>query len=198
MSGGALRVRSAVAERRRLSAAHAARAEGPAIPHAAGQSPLPLCPTPERTTARRSGRWRNAWNWKASSPRMGARSITPAARDTGERSRRTLARRGTRAARRVAADCDGQARQAAEAKADHFRVSPYVLTISTEGIKLVPRGKRKGYELDWESFVSGDAALAVALNATLAKAAALPAAAPATPARKARSGHGGHDENRSQ
>jgi hypothetical protein len=26
---------------------------------------------------------------------------------------------------------------------------PYVLTLSTQGIKLVPKGKRKGYELDW-------------------------------------------------
>lgn len=61
---------------------------------------------------------------------------------------------------------------------------PYVLTLSTEGIKLVSKGKRKGYELDWESFVSGDAALAVALNATLAKAPAPPGATPATPPRK--------------
>ena len=44
---------------------------------------------------------------------------------------------------------------------------PYVLTISPEGFKLVLKGKRKGYELSWESFVSGETALAAALNATL-------------------------------
>ena len=44
---------------------------------------------------------------------------------------------------------------------------PYVLTITPEGLKLVPKGKRKGHELSWEAFVSGEAALAVALNASL-------------------------------
>jgi len=44
---------------------------------------------------------------------------------------------------------------------------PYVVTLSPEGIKLVLKGKRKGYELDWQSLVNGDAALAAALNATL-------------------------------
>ena len=45
----------------------------------------------------------------------------------------------------------------------------YVLTIAPEGMKLVPKGKRKGQELSWQSFVSGEAALAVALNASLAR-----------------------------
>ena len=44
---------------------------------------------------------------------------------------------------------------------------PYVLTIGTEGFKLVPKGKRKGRELAWRDLVSGEAALAVALNASL-------------------------------
>lgn len=44
---------------------------------------------------------------------------------------------------------------------------PYVLTISPEGLKLVPKGKRKGQELLWRDLVSGDAALAVALRASL-------------------------------
>jgi hypothetical protein len=44
---------------------------------------------------------------------------------------------------------------------------PYMLTITPEGLKLVPKGKRKGQELTWSSLVSGDAALAVALNASL-------------------------------
>jgi hypothetical protein len=44
---------------------------------------------------------------------------------------------------------------------------PYMLTITPEGLKLVPKGKRKGHELAWNALVSGEAALAVALNASL-------------------------------
>ena len=44
---------------------------------------------------------------------------------------------------------------------------PYVLTIAPEGLKLVPKGKRKGLELAWKDLVSGEAALAVALSASL-------------------------------
>ena len=44
---------------------------------------------------------------------------------------------------------------------------PYMLTIAPEGLKLVPKGKRKGHELSWEALVSGEAALAAALNASL-------------------------------
>ena len=44
---------------------------------------------------------------------------------------------------------------------------PYMLTISPEGMKLVPKGKRKGHELTWKDLISGQAALAVALNASL-------------------------------
>ena len=43
----------------------------------------------------------------------------------------------------------------------------YILTISPEGLKLVPKGKRKGQELAWKDLVSGEAALAVALHASL-------------------------------
>ena len=43
----------------------------------------------------------------------------------------------------------------------------YTLTISPEGLKLVPKGKRKGLELAWTDLVSGDAALASALQASL-------------------------------
>lgn len=46
----------------------------------------------------------------------------------------------------------------------------YVLTISPDGLKLTPKGKRKGLELSWKDLVSGQAALAVALNASLEKA----------------------------
>ena len=44
---------------------------------------------------------------------------------------------------------------------------PYMLTIWPEGLKLVPKGRRKGQELTWEALVSGEAALAAALNASL-------------------------------
>jgi hypothetical protein len=46
---------------------------------------------------------------------------------------------------------------------------PYMLTIDPEGLKLVPKGKRKGLELAWKALVSGEAALATALNASLAR-----------------------------
>jgi hypothetical protein len=44
---------------------------------------------------------------------------------------------------------------------------PYRLTISPAGLHLAPKGRRKGYELAWTDLVSGDAALATALNASL-------------------------------
>jgi hypothetical protein len=57
--------------------------------------------------------------------------------------------------------------------------SPYTVTLDPTGLKLVPKGKRKGYELEWSAFVSGDAALATALNAAMASA-----PPPAEPAKK--------------
>jgi hypothetical protein len=44
---------------------------------------------------------------------------------------------------------------------------PYTLTITPEGLTLVPKGRRKGYTLAWRDLVSGEAALATALNASL-------------------------------
>lgn len=43
----------------------------------------------------------------------------------------------------------------------------YVVAISPLTLKLTPKGKRKGLELQWEALVSGDAALATALNASI-------------------------------
>lgn len=43
----------------------------------------------------------------------------------------------------------------------------YTVTISPEGVKVVEKGKRKGLELSWSAFVSGDAALAAGLQASL-------------------------------
>lgn len=47
---------------------------------------------------------------------------------------------------------------------------PYVVTITPDGFTLVPKGRRKGRELAWRDLVSGEAALAVALNASLGDA----------------------------
>jgi len=46
----------------------------------------------------------------------------------------------------------------------------YMLTISPDGLKLVPKGKRKGREISWKDLVGGDAGLAVALNAAVESA----------------------------
>jgi len=48
--------------------------------------------------------------------------------------------------------------------------TPYTLTIDNGGLKLVRKGRRRGHELLWSSLVSGEAALAAALNASLAGA----------------------------
>ncbi len=71
---------------------------------------------------------------------------------------------------------------------------PHVVTISPRGFVLTVKGRRKGLEIAWGDLVSGDAALATALNASLtanigsAAAKALPStrAAPAAKAGKKR------------
>jgi hypothetical protein len=55
----------------------------------------------------------------------------------------------------------------------------YIVAISPEGLKLTAKGRRKGLELQWESLVSGDAALAVALNASVGQFGAEPGKKPA-------------------
>jgi hypothetical protein len=54
----------------------------------------------------------------------------------------------------------------------------YVLAISPEGLKLTVKGRRKGLELQWDALVSGDAALAIALNASLGQLQSKERAAP--------------------
>lgn len=44
---------------------------------------------------------------------------------------------------------------------------PYTLVVSPDDLKLVEKGKRKGIVLAWKDLVSGDAALAAALQASL-------------------------------
>lgn len=43
----------------------------------------------------------------------------------------------------------------------------YTLTLDPQGLKLVEKGRRKGVVLRWRDLVSGDAALAAALQASL-------------------------------
>ena len=43
----------------------------------------------------------------------------------------------------------------------------HILTIDPDGFKLVVKGKRKGVEIAWRDLVSGEAAMAVALRASL-------------------------------
>ena len=50
-----------------------------------------------------------------------------------------------------------------------IRDRSYIVTLSPLTLKLTPKGKRKGLELNWESLVSGDAALAAALNASVGR-----------------------------
>jgi hypothetical protein len=45
----------------------------------------------------------------------------------------------------------------------------YVVAVSPEGLKITLKGKRKGQELRWSDLVSGGAALAVALNASVGR-----------------------------
>jgi hypothetical protein len=44
---------------------------------------------------------------------------------------------------------------------------PHVLTVDPRGLKLTQKGRRKGVEIKWIDLASGEAALAVALNASL-------------------------------
>lgn len=46
---------------------------------------------------------------------------------------------------------------------------PYTLTLDPEGLKLTEKGHRNGLELAWRHLVNGDAALAVALQASLGR-----------------------------
>ena len=43
----------------------------------------------------------------------------------------------------------------------------YTLTLGPAGLKLTEKGRRNGIDLKWEDLVGGDAALAVALNASV-------------------------------
>jgi hypothetical protein len=57
----------------------------------------------------------------------------------------------------------------------------FIVTLSPEGLKITLKGKRRGQELRWADLISGDAALAVALNASLGEFAANPPPKAANP-----------------
>lgn len=46
----------------------------------------------------------------------------------------------------------------------------YTLTVDPDGLKLAEKGRRNGMALAWRDLVNGDAALATALQASLAQA----------------------------
>ena len=46
----------------------------------------------------------------------------------------------------------------------------YVLTIDPDRFKLTKKGRRKGIEIAWQDLLSGDAAMAVALRASVGAA----------------------------
>lgn len=43
----------------------------------------------------------------------------------------------------------------------------YTVTIAPEGVKIVPKGARKGQEISWQSLLSGDAELNRDLNVSV-------------------------------
>lgn len=59
----------------------------------------------------------------------------------------------------------------------------FIVALSPQGLKITLKGKRKGQELRWSDLVSGDAALAAALNASVGR---FESAAEAAPQKKQR------------
>jgi hypothetical protein len=43
----------------------------------------------------------------------------------------------------------------------------YTITISPEGVKVVPKGRRNGTDVTWDSIISGDATLRANLSASV-------------------------------
>ena len=42
-----------------------------------------------------------------------------------------------------------------------------MVSVSPEGVKVVPKGRRKGYQMSWETLLSGEAELRRDLNMSL-------------------------------
>ena len=49
------------------------------------------------------------------------------------------------------------------------KTDAYVVTIDPDGFKLTKKGRRKGIEITWQDLVSGEAAMAVALRASVSE-----------------------------
>ena len=66
----------------------------------------------------------------------------------------------------------------------------YVVTLTPDALKITEKGHRLGVELQWADLVSGESALAVALNASIGKfeGAIQPAASKPTTTSRRRSG----------
>ena len=43
----------------------------------------------------------------------------------------------------------------------------YTVTISPEGVRIVPKGRRKGHQITWQTIISGDAELTQQLRISL-------------------------------
>jgi hypothetical protein len=43
----------------------------------------------------------------------------------------------------------------------------YTITISPQGVKVVPKGRRNGIDVTWDSIISGDATLNANLSASV-------------------------------
>ena len=43
----------------------------------------------------------------------------------------------------------------------------YTITISPQGVKVVPKGRRNGTDVSWDSIISGDTTLNANLNASV-------------------------------
>jgi hypothetical protein len=52
----------------------------------------------------------------------------------------------------------------------NVKKTAYVLTIDPDRFRLTKKGRRKGIEIAWKDLVSGDAAMAVALRASVESA----------------------------
>ena len=48
---------------------------------------------------------------------------------------------------------------------------PYVVTIDNHGVRIVPKGRRKGHEVAWRDILSGDVTLQAQLVESLARSA---------------------------
>jgi hypothetical protein len=69
----------------------------------------------------------------------------------------------------------------------HIKGRAFIVAISPDGLKLTLKGRRKGLELQWDALVSGEAALAVALNASVGEFATEPVTPGQTTSQRKRS-----------